>query len=291
MELYFNPYPGPAQSMEDGIQLVVNAADALFRLQKSLQKILLSGTFSNAEFDRPSNFVLIREAQSTFRIQDTFNKAKAGEREKIRLLLNVLSKGKVISLNDVECVEDWVIKSVGAPAPVLEIAAKNRAIALTIPTEPEWRVDRIEFDNRDDFLHNLWGQKDLSQLTAHCADSLTNPIERFSARYAAIFCDGALNSAPEHSLWDSFGFFQNMDKAKARGYHVDSDLIKNVADTKHGTLLELRCYGFGQRIFFVFRKNAMPAILIGGFYEKNGGTSQNTAINDAQERINQYVEG
>ena len=291
MELYFNPYPGAVQSIETGTQLIVDVADALHRLEKDLQNIPLTGKF--ADFDvRPSNFILVREARGDFRIQDIIFKVKSQNHEKLQLLLLKFSKGKVIDSNEMNDIENWVVSNIGAPAPILEFAAKNKAIALTIPTELEWRVDRIEFNERDEFLHNLWGQEDLSQLKDHCVNALTNVPERFSARYGAKFCDGALNSAPAYHLWERLGFFQNMDKAKEREYEVDSDLVKNVGDTKYGTLLELRCHGQGQRIFFVFRKNANPRILVGGFDRKSGGVNQNAAIKDACERINKtHFEG
>jgi putative component of toxin-antitoxin plasmid stabilization module len=64
-----------------------------------------------------------------------------------------------------------------------------------------------------------------------------------------------------------------------------------VGDTKHGTLLELRCYGAGQRIFFVFRRNATPEILVGGFDHKSGGAAQSKAIQDATQRVDSYKNG
>jgi hypothetical protein len=185
-------------------------------------------------------------------------------------------------------VENWLVANIGAPAPLLEMAAKNKAIALTVPTACEWRVDVIEFEGREERLHNLWGQKDLSLLREHCVDFIANVPERYSARYNAFFCDGALNSAPNSSLWETLGLFGNMDKAKERGYEVDGNLIKNVGDTKHGTLLELRCYGAGHRMFFVFRRNAAPEILVGGFDHKSGGAAQDKAIQDATRRVDSY---
>ena len=286
MELYFNPYPGAAQDVETGVQLTVNVADALYRLGKELQNISLTGRFADTGAS-PSDFILVREAQGNyFRIKDIIFKVDATKRDKLLLFLNKFNKGRVIESKELSGIENWVVSNIGASAPILELAAKNNAIALTIPTETEWRIDRIEFVERDDFLHNLWGQVDLSQLIDHCINSLPNVQERFSVRYNAEFCDGALNSAPENRYWEKFGFFCNMDKAKEREYEIDHKLIKSVGNTKYGTLLELRCYGEGLRIFFVFRKNTNPKILVGGFFRKSGGTSQDTAIKDACERVN-----
>ena len=285
MELYFNPYPGAARSVEEGAKHAVEVADALLRLKQDLQNVRLSGAF--ADFDvPPSTFILVREALGEFRIRDIFFAAKAAEHDKLKLLLIVFSKGKVITAEDMLGIENWVVKNIGTTAPILEFAAKKNAIALSMPTEPEWRVDRIEFDGRHEFLHNLWGQNDLSQLKAHSIDSITNASERFSARYGAIVCEGALNSAPTGTHWESFGVFWNMDKAKDREYQADDYLIKKVGSTKYGALLELRCHSSGWRIFFVVSKDAIHKILIGGFYQKSGSASQNAAIQDASERIN-----
>ena len=219
MELYFNPYPGAAQSVEAGIQIIADVADALHRLEKDLQNISLSGRF--ADFDAsPSSFILIREARGDFRIQDIIFKVEVPKREKLKFLLIKFSKGKVIDSSEMNDIENWVVSNIGAPAPILEFAARNNGIALTIPTEPEWRVDRIEFNERDEFLHNLWGQEDLSKLKDHCVNALTNVPERFSALYGAEFCDGALNSAPDYFLWEKLEFFLNMDRAKKREYAV-----------------------------------------------------------------------
>jgi putative component of toxin-antitoxin plasmid stabilization module len=70
-----------------------------------------------------------------------------------------------------------------------------------------------------------------------------------------------------------------MEKAKKRKYEVDDNLLKNVADTKHGLLLELRIYGPGHRIFFVHREGMSPEVLIGGFYQKKPGCKSKRCYN------------
>jgi hypothetical protein len=67
MELYFNPYPGAAHSVEEGTKLTVDVADALYRLKKDLQNIPLSGSASSDV--SPSNFVLVRGTSGDFRIR------------------------------------------------------------------------------------------------------------------------------------------------------------------------------------------------------------------------------
>lgn len=293
MDIYFNPYPGAAKSEEEGRNIAVRAADALFRLRKECRGVSLSGCVSGISGDLPSEFVLIRKDGVSSGISDILYKTQNAEREKLRLLLVMFSEGRVIGEENFHDTEDWIVSGIGTAAPVLEIAVKRNALALTISAEEEWRVDLLCFDNRDKKLHNIWGQDDISAITAHCIDSLTNVPERFTVRFKAKFCEGALHSAADFQLWEKNGYFQNMERAKSRDYAVDGNLIKSVGHTNHGTLLELRCYGAGQRIFFVYRRGSAPEVVIGGFYQKGIGketTAQDKAILDATNRINSYRE-
>jgi hypothetical protein len=292
MEIYFNPYPGAAKSAKSGIDAVVLAADVLFRLRKQCSGVPLSGRVSDLHGDLPpASFVLVRAGDMIFGIKNVIFTIQGHEREKVRLLLDMFSKGQIIDTETFHGVENWIVSAVGTAAPVLEIAAKKKAIALTIAAEEEWRINLIDFDDRENKLHNIWGQPDISALVKHCIDSLENSVERFAAQFNAKFCDGALYTAPNQQQWEHCGFFQNMERAKKRGYSVDDKLIKNVGQTSCGVLLELRCYGSGWRIFFVYRRGLTPEVIIGGFYQKGIGknaTPQNRAIQDAISRIDSY---
>jgi len=289
MEIYFNPYSGAAKTEEEGLNLAIGTADALIKLKKECSGILLSSIISKADGDLPpSQFVLVRNSNSDFTISSLIYKTKNAERDKLRFLLNYFNTGKVIDNDDLINTDGWILSDIG-PAPVLEFAAKNNAITLTIPTEEVWRVDVLKFDGRPNILHNLWGQKDISEIINYCIDSLQNSQERFQHKFDAEFCPGATNSAPDTKLWEFFGYFKMMERAQDRDYYVDGDLIKNVGDTKYGPLLELRMQGPGHRIFFVHRNGCSPKILIGGFYQKGTGSSQNTAIQDAKMRIDNYI--
>ena len=289
MEMYFNPYPGAAKTEEEGINLAIGTADALIRLQKECSSISLSSIVSEMDGDLPpSKFVLFRGINIDFSITSILHKTTKVEHTKLLLLLQFFSKGKIIDNKDLFNLEDWVVSGIGASAPMLELAAKKKAVALTIPTEPEWRVDKIEFNDRQETLHNLWGQEDLSIIKNYCIESLQNIPERFAVQFDAEYCPGALNSAPKAALWEKLGYFQIMERAKKRNYQIDNNLIKNVADTKYGDLLELRIYSAGHRLFFVYRKDCSPEILIGGFYQKNESLSQNEAIQNAKKCIDDY---
>jgi putative component of toxin-antitoxin plasmid stabilization module len=287
VEIYFNPYPGASKDEQEGIRCIVETADAFTRMKKALQSVPLLGRFADNEV-LPSQFVLVRLAGMELGIKDVLYKVATHERIKIQLLLETFSKGRVLDENDLTDIEHWIITNIGVPAPILEIATRNNAIALTIPAEPEWRCDILCFENRSETLYNLWGQKDISNIVKHSIDSLENTEKRFSACFEAVFCDAALNDAPPPINWDNLGFFTTMEKAQKREYRVDDNLIKNVAETKYGPLLELRIYGPGHRIFFAYRKSMSPKVLIGGFYQKNQGSSQDKAIALAQKRINGY---
>jgi hypothetical protein len=133
MELYFNPYPGAAQRIEIGTQLVIDAADALNRLDKDLQSISIPLDSRSVTSDvQPSNFIIVREVHRHFILQDIIFSVNGRNREILILLLTKFSKGKVIEPNEMNNIEDWIVSNIGAPAPILEFAAKNKAIAFTI---------------------------------------------------------------------------------------------------------------------------------------------------------------
>ncbi|MHC6202255.1 hypothetical protein ACYULU_03575 [Breznakiellaceae bacterium SP9] len=293
MEIYFNPYPGAAKTLEEGKTLVVNVADAYYRLKNEIQNAVpLNGNAADTTVDlKPSRFILVREATIEYSIKEIFLMVNGRDKEKLKLLLTLFSTGQIIDKDTINDVENWLITSINNPAPILEIAVKNGAIALTIPTEIEWQVDILSFAGRKEILPNLWGQKNIATIRDYCIESLATVKERFSKQFNAVFCNGALNSAPKFSSWDDFGFFWAMKKAKEHEYNVDDDLVKNKhmpKTKKYGSLLELRCYGEGHRIFFVHRKGVVPEILIGGFYQKNQAMSQDEAIQKAKGRIDDY---
>ena len=149
-------------------------------------------------------------------------------------------------------------------------------------------VETQEF--RQEKLHNLWGQEDISAIITHCLEDNKNTQDRFKSRFNADFCPGALNSAPDFALWEKQGFFETMDRAKEVNYKAVVRFIKSaqVDKTKHGSLMELRCMGSGHRIFFVHRENCSPRVLIGGFYQKNESQSESDAIKTAKRRIDEY---
>jgi hypothetical protein len=177
MEIYFNPYPGAAKNEIDGMQCIVKVADAFARLQTNLHGIPLPGVVPNDDVDvSPANFVLIRNVGAELRLGDIIYKASSAERTKLQLLLQTFSRGRVIDAGDFSEVDDWIITNIQAPAPVLALAAQNKAIALTIPTEIEWCVDILYFDKHMETLHNLWGQADISKIAKYCIESLKNFI-------------------------------------------------------------------------------------------------------------------
>lgn len=138
----------------------------------------------------PASFILIRASDIELRLGDIFHKTTTPDRLKLQLLLQTFSRGQVIELVELDTINNWSLANIGIPAPILELAARNKAIALTIPTEDLWRVDILRFENRAETIHNLWGQEDISGIVKHCIDSIKNAIERFKVRFDAEFCDG-----------------------------------------------------------------------------------------------------
>jgi hypothetical protein len=293
MELYFNPYPSSAKTREESIRLAVRTMDALLRLKKEYNDLSLKSSQAAGDLP-PSNFILFRKADNGFSLSDVIHKTTGKEHDMLLLLLIFFSKGKIIKDSELLNVEDWIVSAVDAPAPVLELAAKNKAIALTIPTEAEWCDDPLGFKGREDKLHNLWGQENISAIIKHCQYSIKNSPERFSVRFDAVFCHNALNSAPDFTLWDDYGFFQKMEICKEKYYKADKYNLKHTKGgerTKFGALLELKANSSGYRIFFVHRKNYSPEILVGGFYKKGTGDdrkAQGIAIDNAKRNIDKY---
>jgi len=295
MEIYFNPYPGAAKTEEEGISLAIGTADTLSRLKKGCSGVTLYGnTFESKNDLPPSKFILVRNQCIEFSIGSLIYKTGNVEREKLRSLLDLFSKGRILDDDVLQKTDDWVLSVINTPAPILELAAKNKAIALTIPTESEWRVNLFNFNNRTETLHNLWGQDDISAIISYCVESIKNIPVRFSVQFNVEFCGNALNSAPDFASWENFGFFRLMESARKRKYKVDDDLIKftqGVEKTKYGPLFELRLKTSGCRIFFVHWESHSPEILVGGFYKKGTGDdskAQNQAIQNAKRHIDGY---
>ncbi|GBU26709.1 hypothetical protein R84B8_00219 [Treponema sp. R8-4-B8] len=293
MEIYFNPYPGAAKTEEEGLCLAVGTADALSRLKKEFSGVTLYGNTFESESDLPpSKFVLVRKQGISFSIGSLMFKTGNVEREKLRSLLDLFSKGRILDNDELLKADDWIVSIINAPAPILELAAKNKAIALTIPTESEWRINLFSFNDRTETLHNLWGQNDITAIISHCIEQIKNIPEQFSTQFNAKFCGSALSSAPDYALWERIGFFKKMEDARNFGYipfHNLLQYLQGIEKTKFGPLLELTSNGY--RIFFVYRKGLSPEILVGGFYKKgvgNNSKAQNQAIINARNNISEY---
>jgi hypothetical protein len=287
MDLYFNPYPGAAANESEGLAAVLKTADALRKLKKTLRSQPFQGVLSSDYADRtPANFIVIREKGTGAWYDVAFlrQNLKPMERERIAFMLNVFSKGRVLDPTEVERVEGWIASCIETVAPVLEMAARNQTMALTIGTESEWCVDKITFKERDEFAHNLWGQEDVSVLAAHCIEAIENSVDRFAVMYHAVYCGDALKSAPNPSEWEQSGLFRKMREAAIRKYRVDDIVLKKVGNTDYGALLELRPIRSGVRMFFSVLED--DTVLVGGFYQKGDGSKQNDSIDKAVKRIN-----
>jgi len=282
MEIYFNPYPSPAQSAGQALACAVGAADALLRLQKQIDQV---NTISEEGYTL-TEFVLFCQGDIGQYFQTLLASASPTDKRKLIGLMRTFGKGERIV--DIDA-NNWVVCNLGIEAPILAHAAKMGAVALTIPTSAGWDIDCINFVGRTESLQNIWGQANLTALHNHYLASLQNVHARFSAQFNAVYCTGALSTAPNKKDWDSYKFFIQMERAKKSNFDVDDNLIKNVGRTKHGVLLELRCYGAGWRIFFVC--TATKELVIGGFYQKGTGTDrgQNKEIENAITRINNHA--
>jgi hypothetical protein len=185
VELYFNPYPGPASDYSSGLNAVLCTAGTLVELKKSLNGFPTVGVYSTGGADNPPiNFVMVRNSETgeLFDIRSFLSSSslQASDREKLLFLLREFDKGRILDESELKYAEDWIIAGIEAPAPVLEIAAKRKAIAVTFATETGWDVDIINFVGKEEYLHNLWGQGDVSALKALCLESINNESDRFA---------------------------------------------------------------------------------------------------------------
>ena len=281
MEFYFNPYPAPAESIDDAKCCAVRTANALTRLMKETSDIKIMAEACA----KPGGFVVHRQCGADYDLGSIIWAADGRDQDSLRLLLRILTNGQIFEITDEP--EQWVAAETHVSVPVLTYAAKQCAAALTIPTSPGWDTDCIAFENRNEILHNLWGQEDLTSLNNHCVQAISNAVERFRVKYSAEYCVGALAEAPDEHRWEQYGFFISMNRAHNRQYEVDNNILKSVGNTSKGKLLELRCCNnSGWRIFFVHYNQKLH---IGGFYSKNGGVSQDSAIQTACKRINKIT--
>jgi len=293
LDFYFNPYPEPATDTEDGKNAVLRVVDAWTRLALEMADSHLSGVSFNIQSDSPIEFKLVYDNSSgiPYRIGDILYKVRNAEREKIKILLEIFSKGKKVSAEELEKCENWHVLGIGKPASVLEYAKKQNAVAFTIATTHAWAIDRILFEGRNDWIHNLWGQEDISEIQDFCFSEIANPFARFATQFDAEFCEGVKNDFPPANTWDDYRIFENMKKAQDREFDIDGGLIKrSTIDKKmQFTMRELRDKSSGARIFFTYLQDNRPSIIIGGFYIKRMGPSENTIIQQSANRIKKYL--
>jgi hypothetical protein len=90
-------------------------------------------------------------------VPSTLHTLKNRERELVLRFLLLFDRGRALSAEALDTCEDWMLTELGTSAPVLEYAARRKAMAATVLTESGWERDFLEFDNREEYLPNIYG--------------------------------------------------------------------------------------------------------------------------------------
>lgn len=284
-DIYFNPYPGSVDDLMIGKEKFIATAEALHEIRRHVR------IFYNPEADTPiGGFTLIREGRTgeIYRLTDTIRLFTGRQRELARLFIQLFSRGQAVVDEDLQICDDWELTCLSTPAPILEYALRNKGIVATVATEEEWETDFLSFVESEEKLPNIWGQRDLGQLSAWIEEwnkIHLDYVTRLEREYGVVICDGAMRSyPPAPSEWHFV--FKMLKKATETNFAHDGDQIKDVDTLTSGSLKQLRHLGSGIRVYVV---NDNP-LLLGGFFKKGQGNlnAQNKAIKKAGERVESY---
>ena len=282
--LFFNNEIGFVDR-EEGIQALLKAASAYQSLHKHF-----AGMTSHKGMG--GELRLFRENEIEYRLKDCLPFLEKTDKEKVCLLLSSLSKGLIIDETAFAECENWIVFEIGIPSPFMEYAARNTGILLSVATAECWKQHFFTFQENDRKLPNLWGQDDLSQLTAWIHDQQTkigSYLAILKDQFNCRFCFSTLsNTMLDSTEWKVvLELFRRSQKQNYEptpsGYPTKG--LSGFA-TKYGAMVELRHQSSGLRIFLVATQNGP---FVGGIYKKGMGVSQHDAINRAHIRINTYT--
>lgn len=276
-EIYFNPYPGRAEDAQSGQQALITAARAVLAIKEYLDQ------FYNPAGDIPiREFVLYKDphsgAQQT--IPSTIYSLAGRERELVKRFLMLFDRGQALTTEDLGVCRDWVLCGLGAPAPVLEYAARRDGMAATLPTEIEWKRDFLQFEGREERLPNIYGQSELNPLYdwiekwyERCSDFTT----RLEKVCGLAICREAMcryvPSPSEHDLTINM-----IQRAAQRHFEHDGYLVKDVSALTNGVIKQIKQKGSGVRVYVGVSSDRDPCLA--GFFKKGQGDerAQNKAI-------------
>ena len=284
-EIYFNPYPSPAQNSSEGQKILLDTAKAVYSIKQYLDQAL------NPQVDNPiKTFVLYRNKSTGvhYTITNEIYTLKGKDREIVKYFLRLFDKGQVITNEDLNICQDWTLKKLELPAPVLEFAIRNQGLTATLATEKEWQCDFIEFNETEKTLPNVWGQSDLDAVLKWIDEwnkIYSSFINRLKNEHGLQICSGAFKQyVPSPSEYEIT--LNTIQKGSERGFKHDSDLVKDIKYLTYGTLKQVKDRSSGIRIYIAITQQ--QGKFLAGFYKKGKGDNraQKKAIHKAMDRIN-----
>ena len=283
--VYFNTEIGQAESLEHGAQALLQTANVYYRMKKHCTTIYRDCYNLNA-------FCIVKDtADFKYNLKDCISTLSKHDFNKVILMMHGIDHGTVLESQHFERLDEWVVEQLGVHSPLMEYAAKQNGMLLTIAVTDDWKHAFFTFGpGVSRKLPNLWGQEDVSPIEKWLEswyEKYCSPIEGL-IRYCAdlTLCHRAL---PEDAFtlqeWNNVA--QHFVRACARDYAEDGKLIKNLLphETRYGPLYELRLLGDGVRILFALRERKP---IVGGYYRYGAGGNRARDINSrtAITRIN-----
>lgn len=284
----FNPYPNASTHAEDALDHAERAARNLRHLDKQLAGKQNEPSRLQAQAgegcDSLRGCVLLREEGSEHGTLSTLLPRLRGQKEQYEAVLWLLaffSKGRAIAATTLSAHDGTTLEEYDLPVPLLGYAAAQGGIAATVSADTDWHQEFFLLRNPSAMVLNVNSNSRKETLEHWVADWLQNNLDfadYLEARFDAAFYKGALNTLPRKEF--HAGLLDAFEKAQARQYVCDGDLLKHVKGATP-LLLELRAYGDGARAFFQLR-DGRPHIA--GFYTKGQAVSQDKAVRQAAQR-------
>lgn len=287
----FNPYADASSQPEEALEHAVRAAENLRNLDRQLvgeqnTASRLQGWAAGEGCDSLRSCVLLRKEGGEHETLSALLARLRGQREKheaVLWLLRFFSRGQTIDADALSAHEATTLEESELPVPLFGYAAAQGGVASTVAADADWQQEFFRLCNPSAEVLNVSGVSRQETLDQWAADWLRDNLDfedYLRTRLGATFCDGALNSLPGREFFP--GLREAFEKAQARSYVCDDDLIKKVSAVPSPALLELRAYGDGARAFFQVREGRP---YIAGFYIKAQAVSQSKAIRQAVRRV------
>jgi len=188
--LFFNSETGAADR-EGGLRALLCTAKAYQTLNKHFDRV----TFQRGN---GGELIVFWDGEIAYRVKDCVIQSQKEERAKLLLLLNSLNKGIMVDNDVLEECENWTIRELGLPSPFMEYAARNDGMLLSVATADDWKLDFFTFQENDIKLPNLWGQDDLTPLTAWIYVRVAkenNYLSILENRFDCQFCNASVSNA------------------------------------------------------------------------------------------------